>query len=70
MGFGHSPYLVTKDMLVVEERVRGARLYSDNVFRWHKVTLNLQGMDKYEPSKLEFIKLVRMARWKQIYSFI
>ena len=51
MGFEHSPYLVTKDILVVEERVRGARLYSDNVFRWLKVTLSLPVMDKYEPSK-------------------
>ena len=57
MGFGHSSYLVTKDMLVVEERVRGARLDPENIFRWHKVTLNLPGMDKYEPRvNLDFIK--------------
>ena len=57
MGFEHSPYLVTKDILVVEERVMGARLYSDNIFRWLKVTLNLTGMDKYEPRvNLDFIK--------------
>ena len=51
MGFGPSPYLVTKDMLVVEERVMGERLDSENIFRWHKVTLNLPGMDEYDPSK-------------------
>ena len=51
MGFGHSPYLVTKEMLVVEERVRSARLDPENIFRWHDVTLNLPGMDKYEPRK-------------------
>lgn len=33
MGFGPLSYLVTKDMLVVEERVRGARLDPENVFR-------------------------------------
>ena len=31
-------------MLVVEERVRGARLDPENVFRWYKVVLNLPGM--------------------------
>ena len=51
MGFGPSPYLVTKDMLVVEEGVRGVRLDPENVFRWHTVTLNLPGMDKYESSR-------------------
>ena len=51
MGFEPSPYLATKDMSVVEERVRDARLDLQNVFRWHKVTLNLPGMDKYEPSR-------------------
>ena len=51
MGFGPSPYLVTKDMLVVEERVRGSRWDSENVFRWHSVTMNLPGMSKYNPSK-------------------
>ena len=38
-------------MLVVEERVRGSRWDSENVFRWHSVTMNLPGMSKYDSSK-------------------
>ena len=45
-------------MLVVEERVRGARLDPENVFSWHKVTLNLPGMNKYEPSR-HWVYIVR-----------
>ena len=51
MGFGPLSYLVTKDMLVVEERVRGARLDPENMFRWYKVVLNLPGMKKYDISR-------------------
>ena len=45
MGFGPSPYLVTKDMMVVEERARGTRLDPTHIFRWCKVILNLPGME-------------------------
>ena len=51
MGFGPSPYQVTKEMLVVEKRVRGATLDHDNVFRWYKVIFNLLGIDKYDSSR-------------------
>ena len=51
MGFGPSLYQVTKEMLVVEERVRGASLDHDNVFRWYKVIFNLLGINKYDSSR-------------------
>ena len=51
MGFGPSPYFVTKDMMVIEEAVRGLRSDEKNVFRWLKVVLNLPGMNSYDPSR-------------------
>ena len=31
--------------------MRGARWDSENVFRWHRVVINLPGMNTYDPSK-------------------
>jgi len=50
-GFWPSPYLVIKNMLIVEDRVRGALFNPKNVFRWNKVILNLPGMADYDSSK-------------------
>ena len=51
MGFGPSPYFVTKDMMVIEEALRGLRSDVKNVFRWLKVVLNLPGMKSYDSSR-------------------
>ena len=52
MGYRLSPYLVTKDMLVVEQIIRGDKDDKSNVLRWGKVILNLPGLEKYNPSRL------------------
>ena len=44
MGFGPSPYFVTKDMMVIEEAVRGLRSDVKKVFRWLNFFLNLPEM--------------------------
>ena len=51
IGFGLSLFLVTTDILIVEDRVRGLRLDLENVFRWDKVILILPGMEDYNPSR-------------------
>ena len=51
MGFRPSPYLTTRDMMRLEPRLRGARDREENVFRWHKVILNLPGNLSYDPSQ-------------------
>ena len=50
-GFWPSPHLVIKNMLIIEDRVRGALFNPKNVFRWNKVILNLPGMADYDSSK-------------------
>ena len=41
MGVILSPYLVIKEMFIIKDRVRGARLGLDNFFQWDKVIMNL-----------------------------
>ena len=50
MGFSPSPYLVTKDLMVVEQMIRGDRRVRGNVFGWKKVLLNFPGSNTYDPS--------------------
>ena len=49
MGFRPSPYFATKDMIVIEETVRGLRSDTKNMFRWSIVVFNLPGMIYYNP---------------------
>ena len=51
MGFEPSPYFVTKNMMVIEEAVRGLRSDVKNVFHWLKVFFNLPGTKSYDPSR-------------------
>jgi len=51
MGFGPSPYFVTKDMIAIVEAVRGLKSDIENIFRWLEVALNLPGMMSYDPSR-------------------
>ena len=37
MDVGPSPYFATKNMMVIEEVVRGLRFDMNNAFRWLKV---------------------------------
>lgn len=57
MGFRPSPYLTTRDMMRLEPRLRGARDREENVFRWHKVILNLPGNLSYDPSQPRVYKV-------------
>ena len=51
MGFSPSPYFVSKDMLVIEEVVRGSRFDLHNIFRGEKVMLNLPCTENYNPAQ-------------------
>ena len=50
MGFYLSPYLVTKDLMVMEQMIRGNRRSWRNIFGWKNVILNLPGTNSYDPS--------------------
>ena len=50
MGFSPSPYLLTKDLMVVQQIIRGDRRASNNIFGWKKVILNLPGAHCYNSS--------------------
>ena len=50
MGFSPSPYLVTKDLMVVEQMIRGNRRSQVNIFCWKKIILNLPGSISYDSS--------------------
>ena len=49
-GFTPSPYLVTRDMSVVEDGTRGSRFDKENAFRWDKVIFNILRMGHYNAS--------------------
>ena len=49
MGFSPSSYFVSKDMLVIEEAVRGSRFDLNNVFRWATVILKLPCTENHNP---------------------
>ena len=51
MGFAPSPYFVIKDLMELENMVRGNRKDPANVFCWEKVILNLPGMPSYDPTR-------------------
>ena len=50
MGFSPSTYLFTKDLMVVEQMIRGNRKSWRNIFGWKKVILNLLDKNSYDPS--------------------
>ena len=54
MSFSPSPYLVTKDLMVVEQIIQGNRRARKNIFGWKKIILNLPGSStgtsSYDPS--------------------
>ena len=50
MGFSPSPYFVIKNMLVIEDVIRGYGFDEHNIFQWDHVVLNLFGMLGYNPS--------------------
>ena len=50
MGYSPSPYVVTKDILIVENITKGCRFNGDNVYRWKKVIFNLPGMESCDPT--------------------
>ena len=52
MDVGPSPYFVTKNMMVIEEVVRGLRFDINNVFRGLKVVFKLPGIDLYNSARL------------------
>ena len=50
MGISPSPYLVTKDLMKLEQIIRGDRNALENIFGWTKVILNFPGSSLYDPS--------------------
>ncbi|KAL7570891.1 hypothetical protein ACA910_018952 [Epithemia clementina (nom. ined.)] len=50
MGLTTSPYQATQAAQRIKQLALGCRLDPQNVFRWHKVILNLPGDKTYNPS--------------------
>ena len=50
MGFFPSLYLVTKNLMVVDQTIRGDRRSRGNIFRWKKIILNLPGTNSHDSS--------------------
>ena len=50
MGYLPSPYFVTKDMIIVENIIKGCRLDLKNVYCWKEVILDLPRMESYDPT--------------------
>lgn len=51
MGLTSSPYQACQGMAFAEEVIRGDPGDPDNIFRWHRIRLNLPGSDEYNPAK-------------------
>ena len=62
MGYRPSPYLVMKDMLVVEQIFRGDKDDARNMLRWRKVVLNIHGLEMYN-TNIPWVYKVR-EDWK------
>ena len=62
MGFGPSPNFVTKNMMVIEEAIRGLRFDVKCLCRWLKVVFNLSCMKSYDP--LKALGVSCEGRWK------
>ncbi|KAL7576168.1 hypothetical protein ACA910_004823 [Epithemia clementina (nom. ined.)] len=58
MGLTTPPYQATQAAQRVKRLALGNRLDPQNVFRWHKVVLNLPGDETYDPS-VSWVRRVR-----------